>query len=506
MSDMNTSQITLALAALGLVLILGGFAAQVWRRRSVAAAIAAAQEQARLLHRAEATVLERDLMAALARAEDLKVRLGSAEVELTQLRQRGDQLSDERAVLAAQAERVQQIELRAQALQTELRTALGAHVRETARASELEARLKEQHAAHQRHLSEFDERLKAEMAQLAQGVLEEKVRRFDESSEKQLGGLLAPLREQLKGFAETVQRTNVEIVSLKELNQRITAEANNLTRALKGDTQVQGAWGEQVLERLLEMSGLQRGRGFDLQVVVRAEDGSRPRPDVIVRLPDSKDVIIDSKVSLVEWDRALTGIDETGRESAMKSHVASLRRHIDDLGKRDYSLLEGVRTLDFVLMFVPVEAAFIEAVRRDEALYGFALERNIALVSPSTLLATLRTVAHLWRMEDRNRNAEEIARQAGALHDSFVKLESDLTQLGTQLLKAGETQQAIVKRISVGRGNLMNRVDSLRRLGAKTGKQLASDRFDSPEDDDTRASLELSQSIEDDRALGEGPD
>ncbi|HET9049595.1 MAG TPA: DNA recombination protein RmuC [Chiayiivirga sp.] len=488
---MNTMHISLALGALGIVSMLAWLAALAWRRRSVDHAVASAQEQARLAHRTELAILERDQLAALARAEDLKQRLGTAEGELGVLRERGDRLSDERAVLAAQAERSQQFEQRVLQLQAELRVALEAQARDSSRASELEARLQEQQGAHQRHLVEFDERLKAELAQLAQGLLDEKIRRFDESSGKQMDGLLTPLREQLKTFAESVQRTNVEIVSLKELNQRITSEAQNLTRALKGDTQVQGAWGEQVLERLLEMSGLQCGRGYDLQVVVKAEDGSRPRPDVIVRLPDAKDLIIDSKVSLLDWDRALAAVDEAARETAMKAHVGALKRHIDGLGKRDYSAVDGLRTLDFVLMFVPVEAAFIEAVRRDEALYGFALERNIALVSPSTLLATLRTVAHLWRMEDRNRNAEEIARQAGALHDSFVKLESDLTQMGALLQKTSETQQSIVRRISSGRGNLMNRVDGLRRLGAKASKQLPQDRFDEAVDVDGEVSPDL---------------
>ncbi|MCB1568022.1 MAG: DNA recombination protein RmuC, partial [Xanthomonadales bacterium] len=434
--------------------------------------------QAQLAAQAEVVGAQRDLAATRERAGELDRRLAAADAELTQLRLRCDQLSDERAALGVQAARMAQAEQQAVELRNELRDLNAQTVREATRATELETRLQEQDIAHQRHVQQFDERLKAELVQLAQGVLEDKARRFDESSGKQMDGLLAPLREQLKTFAESVQRTNVEIVSLKELNQRITTEAQNLARALKGDTQVQGAWGEQVLERLLEMSGLQCGRGYDLQVVVKTEDGSRPRPDVIVRLPDAKDVVIDSKVSLLDWDRALAAVDEAVREAAMKAHVGALRRHIEGLGKRDYSAVDGLRTLDFVLMFVPVEAAFIEAVRRDEALYGFALERNIALVSPSTLLATLRTVAHLWRMEDRNRNAEEIARQAGALHDSFVKLESDLTQMGTQLQKAGETQQAIVRRISSGRGNLMNRVDGLRRLGAKASKQLPQERFD----------------------------
>lgn len=446
----------------------------VWQRRSVAAAL----EQGRASREAEVVAALRDREAALARALEIGQRLVDAEAELTRLRERADVLSDERAALAVKAERVEQMDRTATQLRMDLQAASTSAAREAARVVELQTRLQEQQAATDRRLREFDERLKAELAELAQGMLEQKAQQFEAHSEKQFGNLLTPLRDQLKAFAETVQRTNVEIGSLKELNQRITDEAANLTRALKGDSRTQGAWGEQVLERLLEMSGLQAGRGYELQVVFKAEDGGRPRPDVVVRLPDEKDVVIDAKVSLTAWDRALASAEDAPHEAAMKEHLASLRRHIDGLGKRDYSTIPGLRTLDFVLMFVPVEAAYIEALRRDDGLYGYALERNIALVSPSTLLATLRTVAHLWRLEDRNLNAQEIARQAGALHDSFVMLEAELTQVGEQMERALRTHGAAVKRISSGRGNLVGRVDKLRKLGADARKRLPEERFE----------------------------
>lgn len=406
-----------------------------------------------------------------------------SETALERLRERADALSDARAVLAAQAERSQQWEARALRLESRLREAEEARSRALAQVAELEARLQEQQQATHARLHEFDQRLKVELAQLAQGVLEEKVRHFDASSQQQLGHLLTPLREQLGQFNQSINRTHAEILSLKQLNQQITAEAANLTRALKGDNRAQGAWGEQVLERLLEMSGLQRGRGFELQTVFKAEDGSRPRPDAVVHLPDEKDLLIDAKVSLLAWERALQQAGEADFEQAMKAHIASLRRHIEALGRRDYSAVPGVRTLDFVLMFVPVEAAFIEALRHDEGLYGYALERNIALVSPGTLLATLRTVAHLWRMEDRNLNAQEIARQAGALHDSFVMLEAELSQIGEQLERALRSQANAVRRISRGRGHLLGRVDRLRRLGADARKKLPQSGMGEDEDE-----------------------
>lgn len=460
--------------ALAIVLILGA--------RRLARAVAAAFEQGRASRDAEQVALAHERDAHLARARELAERLVAAEGELRQLRERADVLSDDRAALTVKAERSAQHEARAARLDGELRDALESSAAARARAAELQARLEEQQQATELRLREFDERLKAELAQLAQGVLEEKTRHFDERSEKQLGALLTPLRDQLTQFTQSITRTNAEILSLKTLNQQITAEAANLTRALKGDSRSQGAWGELALERLLEISGLQIGRAFHMQVVYKGEDGGRPRPDVIVRLPDERDLVIDAKVSLTAWDRAVASADDAPRELAMKEHLTSLRRHIDDLGKRDYSAVPDLRTLDFVLMFVPVEAAYIEALRRDDALYAYALERNIALVSPSTLLATLRTVAHLWRMEDRNLNAQEIARQAGALHDAFVMLEAELTQVGEQLNRAQRSHEAAVRRISTGRGNLVGRVDKLRKLGADARKRLDVERGEADDD------------------------
>lgn len=482
---MTMNSMIVMLAVLAGVLLLALLSMLALRRRQIEQALA----QGRASREAEMVAISHDRDAETARAADLARRLNAAEAELSRLRERSDLLSDQRAALAVRAERVEQAERLADQLRIDLQGAREVATRETTQRVELETRLHEQQRATELRLREFDERLKAELAQLAQGVLEEKSRSFDERSEKQLGSLLAPLREQLSHFNQVVLNTNVEIQSLKQLNQQITAEAANLTRALKGDSRTQGAWGEQVLERLLEMSGLQAGRGFDLQTVFKGEDGTRPRPDVIVHLPDDKDLVIDAKVSLVAWDRAVSSVEDETHEQAMKEHIGSLRRHADGLGKRDYTTVPGLRTLDFVLMFVPVEAAFIEALRRDDGLYGYALERNIALVSPSTLLATLRTVAHLWRMEDRNINAQEIARLAGRLHDSFVMLEAELGQVRTQMERALSSHDTAVKRISAGHGNLIGRVDKLRRLGADARKQLPAESFDEDESEDDAAEL-----------------
>ena len=335
-------------------------------------------------------------------------------------------LSDDRAALTVKAERSAQHEARAARLDGELRDALESSAAARARAAELQARLEEQQQATELRLREFDERLKAELAQLAQGVLEEKTRHFDERSEKQLGALLTPLRDQLTQFTQSITRTNAEILSLKTLNQQITAEAANLTRALKGDSRSQGAWGELALERLLEISGLQIGRAFHMQVVYKGEDGGRPRPDVIVRLPDERDLVIDAKVSLTAWDRAVASADDAPRELAMKEHLTSLRRHIDDLGKRDYSAVLPTCALPDFRAHVRAGGSGPHRSpaprRRFLRLCAGAQHR---LVSPSTLLATLRRRPPVANGRPQPQRPGRFA--AGALHDAFV-MPAELTQ------------------------------------------------------------------------------
>jgi DNA recombination protein RmuC len=333
-------------------------------------------------------------------------------------------------------------------------------------------------------LDQAELRLREAFQNLANQILEAKAERFREQNAEHLGGLLDPLKLQLKEFREAVTQTHAneqrergmlvqEIRTLKELNQQISQDAINLTRALKGDSRAQGAWGEMVLERVLEASGLQAGREYDTQESFVGADGSRQRPDVIVHLPEDKDIVIDAKVSLVAWERSVALTDEGERQVALREHLISLRRHIDGLSAKDYSAIDGLRTLDFVLLFVPVEAAFIEAVRADGNLYSYALGKNISLVSPSTLLATLRTVAHLWRIERRNINAIEIARRAANLHDNFALLVGELENLGTQLHKAQSAHASALRRLTEGgKGSVILQVRSLAEMGAPVKKAL----------------------------------
>lgn len=385
----------------------------------------------------------------------------------------------------AEAQR-EELDKRLLKLESQLELARSNLAQAESHAAEAAARMDEQQNAHGEKLASLQDaetRLRETFRNLATQILDERAQKLTEQSQQQIGGLIDPLKLQLKEFRDAIAQTYVseqkeravlshEIQTLKQLNQQISEDALNLARALKGDSRTQGAWGEMVLERVLEASGLCEGREFELQIVFPDEDGTRPRPDVIVHLPENKDLVIDAKVSLTAYERMVAANNDVERESALRDHATSFRRHIDGLSRRDYSSLPGLRTLDFVLLFVPIEPAFIEAIRADDGLYTYALSKNIALVSPSTLLATLRTVAHLWRLEDRNINATEIARQAGALYDSFVMLEQELAGVGDALDKAVRTHEGAVKRISTGKGNLLGRVERLRKLGADTKKQL----------------------------------
>jgi len=326
---------------------------------------------------------------------------------------------------------------------------------------------------------------------LSTELLEQQSQKFSEQNQASLGTLLNPLREQLGDFRKTVadvydkesrerQMLKVEIDSLKNINQRISEDAINLTQALKADSKTRGAWGEVILERLLEMAGLQAGRQYVAQLSLFAADSSKQqRPDIIVRLPDDKDIVIDAKVSLVGWDRYCAATTDEERAAGLQDHLVSVRRNIDSLSAKDYSSLPGLRTLDFVLMFVPIEAAFVEAIRSDDSLYGYALAKNVSLVSPSTLLATLRTVAHLWRIEQRNINGLEFARVAAELHDNFALLIDGIQDVGLKLDRAREAHGGLVRRLTEGgRGSVLLKVQKLKELGAPTKKNLPRDLLD----------------------------
>lgn len=332
-------------------------------------------------------------------------------------------------------------------------------------------------------LSDAKQQLTQEFQLLAQKIFDEKSERLTKQNQSTIEVTLNPLREQLADFRKRVETVydlenkdraslRAELGHLKELNQRISDEALNLTRALKGDNKAQGNWGEVVLERVLEESGLRKGHEYETQLAVQTEEGRRRQPDVVVHLPDNKDIVIDAKVSLIAYERYCNAASEAERDAALRAHIASVRAHIEGLSLKQYENLPGVNSLDFVLIFVPIEAAFLAAFENDANVFREAYEKNIIVVSPTTLLATLRTVQTIWRYERQNANADLIARQAGALHDQFARVLEALQDLGKSLDKSRGSYELAMDRFARGKGNLVKRVGDMAKLGAKTKRTL----------------------------------
>ena len=337
------------------------------------------------------------------------------------------------------------------------------------------------------------EKMTLEFKNLANEILEKKGKDFTENNKENMESILKPLREKIQQFEKKVEETYdreakerfslaKEIKSLQELNNQISEDAINLTNALKGESKTQGNWGEFVLERLLEESGLRKGSEYAIQVSLKTEAGGSRQPDVIVHLPENKDVIIDSKVSLKAYEQYYSEDDVDKKAKALKEHIQSIRNHIRDLSKKDYQNLESVKTLDFIIMFLPVEAAFALAVQHDQSLFTEAFDKNIALVGPTTLMATLRTIQNIWRYEHQNKNALEIANRAGALYDKFVLFATDLEDIGKRLDQTQESYDNAHKRLSSGRGNLVSRVEQLKTLGARASKNMPASLSDSQPD------------------------
>lgn len=346
----------------------------------------------------------------------------------------------------------------------------------------LQARLEETRKAFvekEALFKESSEALKQEFELLANRIFE----RQGERQEKKLATVLTPFKDQIIDFrkrieevyhTDTKDRASLlnEVRNLQQASERINQETENLTRALKGDVKVQGNWGEMVLERVLEESGLRAGHEYFTQEARRSEAGELKRPDVLIRLPDDKDVVIDAKVSLLAYEKALAATDEDAREVAMRQHMLSLRAHVKRLSEQDYDELSDVRSLDFVLLFIPIESAFTMAMEYDQRLFTEAFEKRIVIVSPTTLMMTLRIIHNVWRYEKQNRNAQEIARKAGALYDKFRVLVEDMDQLGKQLGAVEKTYESAYNRLATGKGNLVRQVEQFRELGAKIKKPL----------------------------------
>jgi DNA recombination protein RmuC len=332
-------------------------------------------------------------------------------------------------------------------------------------------------------IEQLQKKFTAEFENLANKIFDEKTSKFSEQSKNSLQEIIKPLRDEISKFEKKVDDSSKESIRgnaslreqlqmLKDMNQQITQEAKNLTQALKGGTKTQGSWGEFILESILEKSGLVKGREYKVQEVIYSEEGRRFQPDVIVNLPENKSVIIDSKVSLVAYEKFISGEGDIQKQLALKEHIASIKNHIKNLSSKNYQSLYQLESLDFVLMFMPIEPAFALAVQQDANLFNDAFDKNIVIVSPSTLLATLRTVASIWRAENQNRNALEIARQSGALYDKFQSLITDLIDLGKRITTLQRGYEEAMKKLHTGKGNLISSVERIKQLGANTTKSL----------------------------------
>ena len=325
---------------------------------------------------------------------------------------------------------------------------------------------------------------------LANKILEEKTQKFTALNQQYLGVILDPLKEKIKTFEEKVEKSYAQesaernvlkgvVEQLMQQSLQIKDEANNLTRALKGDSKKQGNWGEVILERVLERSGLTKDQEYRLQASLQDEFGRRLQPDAIIDLPDDKQLIVDSKVSLFAYDNYINAETEEEMSMHLKLHVQSIENHVKELSAKNYHSLYGIHSPDFVLLFMPIESALSLAVMHKPELFSDAWDRRVVIVSPSTLLATLRTIASMWKQERQNRNVLEIAREAGALYDKFVGFLTDMQQIQVHLNKASEKHDEAMKKLSTGAGNVVRRVENLKSLGAKANKQIDDKYLDS---------------------------
>lgn len=331
-------------------------------------------------------------------------------------------------------------------------------------------------------IENLQKRLTAEFENIATKILKERSDEFSVSNHKNLSEILNPLKERIQLFEKKVDETydkelrdkislREEVRKLTELNARVSEEANNLTKALKGDVKKQGNWGEVILERVLERSGLTKGQEFEREEVVDGADSNVQRPDVIIHLPDNKHIIIDSKVSLVAYERLMSAETEEHRVAYLKDHLSSLRSHVKLLSEKNYQNAQNLNTPDFVLMFLPIEASFSVAVQGDSEIFAYAWERKIVIVSPTTLLATLRTISSIWKQENQTKNAQEIARLSGALYDKFIGFAEDMAKIKANIDRTSNSYDDAMKKMKDGSGNIIRTAEKIKELGAKTGNK-----------------------------------
>ena len=406
--------------------------------------------------------------------------------QLEQLREEQLNGQGELGQLRQKAVQLQEMHMEKHQLQQELANSQQHNAQLNSQIEAQNTRLEQQQHHHQEKiilLQQAEERLQQQFENLANRIFEQKNENFRQTSQQGLNHLLSPLKEQIEGFKKQItdqyvkegqERASLktEIMGLKELNRQITEDAAALTKALKGDNKQQGNWGEVILERILNESGLREGHEYDTQGQFKDEQGKAFKPDVIVHLPQNKDVIIDSKVSLSAYEQYFNQQDDSLREQHLSEHIQSLRHHIKGLGKKDYQNLTGIRTLDYVLMFIPVEPAFLLAIDKAPDLIKLALDNNIMLVSPTNLLVALRTINNIWQYEYQNQNAQDIAKKAAAMYDKFQGFASDMLKLGDNISTLDKRYDEAMKKLSRGRGNLVRKAEEFKTLGVQSSKKI----------------------------------
>jgi DNA recombination protein RmuC len=392
----------------------------------------------------------------------LEKDLSFAEKEKQRILSEKDQL---RLDLVAEQERSQKLEMR------------------IARAEEAFKAQEEKHNTLKAELENVHKKYSGEFENIANRILEEKSQKFTDQNKSNLDIILNPLKEKIKDFEEKVEKAykaesteritlKAEIKNLVELNKQVSEEANNLAKALKGENKTQGNWGELILEKVLERSGLVKDQEYRLQYSTSNDEGKRIQPDAVILLPDNKHIIVDSKVSLIAYEAFVSSQDENARMNFIKEHISSVRSHIKQLSEKNYSSAPDLNTPDFVLLFVPIESSFSVAVQADQELFNYAWERKIVIVSPSTLLATLRTIASIWKQERQTRNHIEIAKTGGDLYDKFRGFIEDMIDLGKKLEGGQTAYRDAMNKLVDGRGNVVKQIEKLRELGAKANKEL----------------------------------
>ncbi|RZL69669.1 MAG: DNA recombination protein RmuC [Pedobacter sp.] len=385
-----------------------------------------------------------------------------------------------------------------QKLQQELTQVRADYINENNRATRAEENLKAQREIslkQQQNLEELQQKFTLEFSNIANKILDEKSAKFTAQNQTNLDQILNPLKANIKSFEEKVdkvyqteaaERSQLKgvIFQLMDQSKQIQMDANNLTKALKGDNKKQGNWGEIILERVLETSGLVNGREYSIQKSINTADGTRFQPDVIINLPDEKNLIIDAKISLVAYERMVTADIEEEKILFLKQHLLSIKNHIDGLSAKNYQHLYGINSPDFVLLFIPIEASFSATIQADVELFNYAWNRKVVMVSPTTLLATLRTIASIWKVDRQNKNVFEIAEEAGALYDKFVGFLGDMEKIGKHLEQTQKAHDDAFKKLQYGSGNLIGKVEKIKKLGAKTkGNKQIDTKFLGAEDE-----------------------